>query len=207
MSVEGTTPSRMSNFEVEDVSVGPLSRPPPGTEIPHATHYEVKWRERGKEFSPEHAANLPSGKDNFEIALPSGGVWVVRVRACNVNLCGPAVSEALSVTTFIQVPQFEEIQNLRVSAKKGSWFGYVSWDVVERATYYNIWYVDRDNPAAGMVPHRYNQPNVLVSSTRIHYSFDVPGAGRWDFVVKACDDDGCFALGHAEASFDEPVEQ
>ena len=209
VSVEGTTPAGMSNFEVEDVPSSQSSGVAASwDEIPHATHYEVKWIKWGEEFKPEHAANVPAGKNSFKTALPSGQAWIVRARACNVNLCGPAVSEALSVTIVIQVPQFEEIQGLRVNAKRASWNGFLEWNIVERATYYEVWYVDRDNPTAGMVPHRRNQPKLAhYKSSYILHEFWVPPAARWDFLVKACDDDGCFAAAHTQAFFDEPEEE
>ncbi len=205
--VEGTTPSRMSNFEVKDVSSTHSAVSASWDGVPHAGRYEIKWRKRHTQFSPEHVVNLPSNKTSIEIALPSGGAWVVRVRACNVNLCGPPVSETLSVTHIIQVQYPDEIQNLRVGAKKGSWFGYVTWDSVEGATYYKVWYADRDNPTAGMVPHRVDMPKHIVPPPRMSHVFDVPGPGRWDFLLQACDDDGCFAAAHTEAFFNEPVEE
>ena len=207
VNVEGTTPSRMSNLEVKDLSSTHSAVSASWDGVPHAGRYEIKWRKRHGGFSPEHAANVPSNKTSIEIALPSGGAWIVRARACNVNLCGPAVSETLSVTHVIQVQYPDEIQNLRVSAKSGRSFGYVTWDSVEGATYYKVWYADRDNPTAGMVPHRVDMPKHIVPPPRMSHVFDVPGPGRWDFLLQACDDDGCFAMAHTEAFFDEPVEE
>ena len=208
VNVEGTTPSSISNFKVKDVSVRSSVAAASWDRVPHATHYEVKWRERRKEFSPEHATNLPSDKTSIEFTLPSAyDVWVVRVRACNVNLCGPAVSQAVAVTIFIQIPQFDEIQGLRINAKRASWNGFLEWDVVERATYLRGLVRGQGQPCRGMVPHIHNQPKLAhYKSSYILHEFWVPPGARWDFVVKACDDDRCFALGHIEGFFDEPEE-
>ena len=195
VSVEGTTPARMSNFEVKDVSSRHSAVAASWDEDPHATHYEVKWIKWGKEFKPEHAANVPAGTNSFKTALPSGQAWTVQARACNVNLCGPAVSETLSVTIVVQVPQFDEIQNLWVAVKHATLYGNASWDKVPGATYYKVWFAD--TATSGMTPHIY---------TSSHIDFYVPGHGIWDFVVQACNDDGCFAHAYKRLEVYPPKE-
>lgn len=190
VSVEGTTPALLSNYQVKDSSVKYSAATASWDEDPHATHYEVKWRERrGGEFSPEHAANVPAGQTSIEdITLPSAyNGWVVRARACNVNLCGPAIVDTVSVTIFIEVPVFDKIQNLDVHVYASSLEGYASWKLVPGATYYKVWHADTlDDPS--MVPH---------ITTNAQYFFDLPAHGTWDFLVQGCnDDDGCFAMGH-----------
>ena len=181
VDVEGTTP-QMSNFEVRDAGLKYVAATASWGEDPHATRYEIKWRKRQAGFSPGHAANVASGNDSFVIALPSAYEWIVRARACNVNLCGPAVTEAVNVDEIVKVSDVGEIQNLRVALKWTSLRGTAVWDAEPGATHYKVWYAD--TATGPMVPHISTVPN---------HNFSVPDHGAWDFLVQACNDDGCFA--------------
>ena len=197
VSVEGTTPAGMSNFEAEDASVRSPTIAVSWDEDPHATRYEIKWRERGEEFKPGNILEAPHGKTSVEIELPNSSKdWVVRARACSANLCGRAASQAVAVRFFLELPQLDEIPNLRVDVKRASLRATALWRDVRNATYYKIWYM---NTADGGIEH-----HVVRAST---HNFDGPGYGTWDFVVQACNDDGCFAMAHKRLKVDPPEEE
>ena len=194
VQVEGITPGFMDNFEVEDVSARSPAIAVSWDEDPHATRYEIKWRERGEEFKPGNILETPHGKTSVKIELPNSYKgWVVRARACSANLCGPAVSQAVAVTIFVEVPQFDEIPNLSVDVKRASLQATAQWDYVRNATYYNVWH---SNTTDGGMEH-----SVVRAAT---YSFYVPGYGTWDFVAQACNDDRCFAMTHKLLKVDPP---
>jgi hypothetical protein len=184
-SAEGTTPSRMSNFEAMDAERGDTAMAVSWDKTPHATRYEIKWRKRGGEFRHRDILKAPGNQTSAVINLPDSHDWVVRARACNVNLCGPAVTESVNVVVIVEVPVVAEIRNLHVSAKYASLYGNANWDDVHGATYYKVWYAD--TASGHMAPH-------IVPDSK--HNFYVPGHGTWDFLVQACNDDGCFAAAH-----------
>ena len=104
ISVEGTTPARMSNFEARDAERSDTAMAVSWDRTEYATHYEVKWRKRGEKFKSGDILKPPGNQTSAVIELPDSHDWVVRARACNVNLCGPAGTESVSVTVVVDVP-------------------------------------------------------------------------------------------------------
>ena len=153
-------------------------------DVSGASYYWVRWRVSGSgsELS-EGVVVLPS---EAVIAVSGYGEWVVRAQACNDAGCGaPTVSKFAIELEPTATPTPEPLgkpQNLEVIAEPGSKALLATWDEVEGATSYKLrWREDGEE---------FETADAATVSDAI-WGVTVPGYGRWELRVQACNDDGC----------------
>ena len=151
-----------------------------------AESYLVEWRRPGGDFETGNLEDT-SGT-SASVAVGDYGRWVVRVRACRGETCGPGAYGSVDITPA-------QPTNLAVEAAAGRLSLAATWDAVAGADVYLVqwrWF-DGDFAAADRVETAETSVSIAVASH-----------GRWVVRVLACSGGVC-AAGVSTTASVEPI--
>ncbi|MYE54688.1 MAG: hypothetical protein F4X34_05780 [Chloroflexi bacterium] len=94
----------------------------------------------------------------------------------------------MTVTTVIQLEPVGVVSGVVLKLNPDNLRASSYWDYISGAEYFKLWYIGYIDGGGG---------NTVHDTTKSHaHDAVLPHYGRWEFVVQACNENGCFALGH-----------
>ena len=174
VSVEGTTPSRMSNFEVKDVSSRHSAVAASWDEDPHATTMKSSGASRAKSSSLNTPPTYQPARTASRLHCPQDKCGLCAPEPAT-STCAPGSLRSAECDHSLTSSPVRRDTKTECARKSTSLYGNASWEKVPGATYYKVWYAD--TATSGMVPH--------ITRASSH-EFYVPSHGTWDFLVQAC---------------------
>ena len=164
-------PARPINLAVS-ATAGSLNLTATWDAVAGADSYSVRWRTPTGAFE---TANLVAATGTSTgITVADYGRWVVRVEACNGEICGRGATQTVGVTPA-------RPENLVVSATQGNLTLSASWDESAGTHRYRV----RWRAADGEF-----QPDDLIAVSETSATFTVSDFGQWEVRVEACNG-GC----------------